>query len=173
MQKEETGARTGLVSALLGAAVLAVLGAIGIALKQPWLFPSLGPTLMVLAETPTEPAADALNVLVGHVVGIGAGLLALVAFGLREHPSAVQEGLSWPRVGAVCLAIALTALVLQLLHRPHPPAGATTLIVALGILHTGTQLRTMLLAVAALTLVAAVVQLVHARQEGAKASSTA
>jgi CBS-domain-containing membrane protein len=141
----------GLWSASLSVVALAVAGALGIAFKQPWLFPSLGPTLMVIAETPKEPAAHPRNVLVGHLVGIAAGLAALLATGLRTHPSAVQEGLTTSRVVAVCLAIGITALVLQFVGCPHPPAGATTLIVALGILKTSPQLQTMVLAVLLVT----------------------
>ncbi|MDQ3326835.1 MAG: HPP family protein, partial [Actinomycetota bacterium] len=84
-----SGLRTGLWSATLSVLVLAAAGAVGIALKQPWLFPSLGPTLMVIAETPREPAAHPRNVLVGHLVGLGAGLIGLLVTGLRSHPSAV------------------------------------------------------------------------------------
>jgi len=154
-----SGLRTGLWSATLSVLVLAAAGAVGIALKQPWLFPSLGPTLMVVAETPREPAAHPRNVLVGHLVGLGAGLIGLLVTGLRSHPSAVQEGLTGHRLVAVCLAIGLTALLLQLIRCPHPPAGATTLIVALGILRTTPELRTMALAVVGVAAVAAVVHL--------------
>jgi len=93
-----SGLRTGLWSATLSVLVLAAAGAVGIALKQPWLFPSLGPTLMVVAETPREPAAHPRNVLVGHLVGLGAGLIGLLLTGLRSHPSAVQEGLTGYRL---------------------------------------------------------------------------
>jgi CBS-domain-containing membrane protein len=155
--------KIGLRSAGLSVAFLAVLGLVGVALKQPWLFPSLGPTLMVLAETPEQPAARPQSVLVGHLVGVLAGWVALLATGLQAHPSAVQEGLHARRVVAVCIAIGLTALLLQLLRAPHPPAGATTLIVSLGILHTGVQLWTMVLAILALSLLAVALQGVRLR----------
>ncbi len=60
---------------------------------------------------------------------------------------------------AVCLAIGLTTL-LQIIRCPHPPAGAATLIVALGILRTTPQLQTMAPAIVG---VAAVAALVHLR----------
>lgn len=98
---------------------------------------------MVMAETPDQPGAHPLNALVGHGVGLLAGLLSLVLLDLRDHPSAVQEGLTTTRVVAACLALGVTALVLQLARRSHPPAGATTLIVALGILKTTNDLAVM------------------------------
>ena len=47
--------------------------------------------------------------------------------------------------------MAVTALVLTSIGRPHPPAGASTLIVSLGILTTPAQLGNMALAVHFLT----------------------
>ena len=132
----------------------------GASLKEPWLFPSLAPTLMLLAETPGQPVARPQNVLAGHLVGLAAGYAGLLTTGLRSHPSAVQEGLSSGRVWACVIAVGLTALILQSIHLPHPPAGATTLIVALGVLKTGSQLRTMVVAFLALTAVAVVVRAV-------------
>jgi CBS-domain-containing membrane protein len=38
-----------------------------------------------------------------------------------------------------------------LLRSPHPPAGATTLIISLGILHTPAQIAVLMLAVVVLT----------------------
>jgi HPP family len=40
----------------------------------------------------------------------------------------------WPRILASALALSLTGAVMVLLHVNHPPAGATTMIVSLGIL---------------------------------------
>lgn len=151
--------RTSIGSGALSVAFVVVAGAIGIAAKEPWVFPSLAPSLFVLAETPRQPTARPQNVLVGHLVGLAAGWLGLVATGLQSHPSAVQEGLHWSRVLACVIAVGLTAVVLPAIGLSHPPAGATTLIVALGVLRTGPQLRTMVLAFLLLTVVAAAVRL--------------
>ena len=134
LESGANGVRVGLWSALVCVAALAAAGAVGLALKQPWLFPSLGPTLMVLAETPRQPPAHPRNVVAGHVVGVTAGYVALLVTGLTDHPAVIQEGLTGRRVVAACLSLALTAFVLQAMRTPHPPSGATTLIVSLGIL---------------------------------------
>ena len=147
----------GAYSAALSIICLAAVGALGVALKQPWVFPSLGPTVMVLAETPTQPAAHPRNVLSGHVVGVAAGYLSLLVFGLTNNPPVTQEGLTTTRVAAAVLSVALTALVLQAIRTPHPPAGATTLIVSLGILKTPASLRALLLSVVVLTVLATLI----------------
>ena len=139
---------------VVAAVALALAGLVGVLLHQPWLFPSLGPTVMVIAETPAQPAAHPRNVLIGHVVAVGAGWLALLATGLRYAPSAVQAGLDGRRVAAAVIALVLTVVVLQLLRTPHAPAGATTLIVGLGILRTPGDLVVIVLAVVLVTIVA-------------------
>ncbi|GAA5088548.1 hypothetical protein GCM10025760_11090 [Microbacterium yannicii] len=50
------------------------------------------------------------------------------------------------------LSVAITTLVLTLLKTPHPPAGATTLIVSLGILAQPPQLLAMAGAIVLVTL---------------------
>jgi hypothetical protein len=91
--------------------------------------------------------------LIGHAVGLIAGYGLLLACGLIDHPSVLQEGVSGRRVMAAAGSLAVTMLVLLLLDASHPPAGATTLIVSLGLLHTPTQLFTAAGAVVLITVV--------------------
>ncbi|MBV9614930.1 MAG: HPP family protein, partial [Ktedonobacteraceae bacterium] len=65
---------------------------------------------------------------------------------------ALSVGVTWPRVIAAALSLGLTAGVMVLLKAPHPPAGATTLIVSLGILRQPWQLVLLMVAVVLLTL---------------------
>jgi CBS-domain-containing membrane protein len=165
--EEGNGPALGVWAAVVAAVVIGVTGLVGILLHQPWLFPSLGPTIMVILETPGEPAAHPRNVLVGHVVAVAAGWIALVVTGLRTAPSAVEEGLNGPHVVAALVSLAVTVLVLQLVRMPHPPAGATTLIVGLGILKTPGQLAVIVLSVVLVTLLASAANvLARVRQAG-------
>jgi hypothetical protein len=141
----------GLYAAVLAFVVLALCGAVGLAVKQPWLFPSLGPTAMLFFESPREKPAQPGNTLVGHFVGIAVGWGMLTVFHLDPLPPVPVGGLSTGYVLAGALSVALTSLILVGVGRPHPPAGASTLIVSLGILTTPTQLGTMALAVLLLT----------------------
>ena len=127
--------------------ILATAGAIGLVLHQPWLFPSLGPTVILMLESPTEPSAHLVNALVGHLVAVVVGVLALLVCGLYGQPSVPAAGLSPRYVIAGVLSVVATMLALMALHRPHPPAGATTLLVSLGILTTPAELASVLGAV--------------------------
>jgi CBS-domain-containing membrane protein len=118
----------------------------------PFVFPSLGPTAFLLFYTPTQPAASPRNTLGGHLIGVLAGYLALVVFGLTERGPALATGVEWTNVGAAALSLGLTSGAMVWLKVPHPPAGATTLIVSLGILRQPWQLSVLMLAVALLVL---------------------
>ncbi len=124
-------------------ALLAVCGLAALGAKQTLLFPSLGPTAMLFFARPLPPECTVRNVIVGHWIGILTGLAALEVFGLRALPSAVTHGLDARRVVAAALSVAVTATVLRLLRSPHAPAGASTLIVSLGLLTTNRQLLMM------------------------------
>ncbi|HJS96024.1 MAG TPA: HPP family protein [Solirubrobacteraceae bacterium] len=120
--------------------------------KEPLVFPSLGATAFIIFETPMAEVGTPRNTIVGHTVGILAGALALAIFGLLNAPSLYVSGLSFGRVCAMALAVALTGGVLRLVRAAHPPAGATTIIVASGLLHTPRQMLDVLVGVALLTI---------------------
>jgi CBS-domain-containing membrane protein len=116
-----------------------------------FIFPSLGPTAFLFFYTPKSPAASPKNTILGHLVGAMAGYLSLVVFGLTEAAPALATEVTANRVGAAALSLALSSGLMVWLKVPHPPAGATTLIVSLGILRTPFQLSVLMLAVVLLT----------------------
>jgi CBS domain-containing membrane protein len=120
--------------------------------KEPLVFPSLGATAFLIFETPMAEVGTPRNTVLGHLVGILAGALALAIFGLLDAPSLYVAGLTFGRVCAMALAVALTGGVLRVLRAAHPPAGATTIIVASGLLHTPRQMGDVLVGVVLLTI---------------------
>ncbi|MEN2736379.1 HPP family protein [Microbacterium sp. X-17] len=141
-------AGAGAYTAVLSLVVLGASGAIGIALTSPWLFPSLGPTVMLIFGSPQEKASRPLNAAVGHAVAIVAGLICLYLFGMAGKPPAPVGGPTPGYVLAGAVSVALTAFVLHVVKLPHPPAGATTLIVSLGIIATPPGILSMAAAIA-------------------------
>lgn len=141
-----------LYAAALCLVVLTASGAVGLALHTPWLFPSLGPTVMLFFESPQEKSSRPTNVLIGHAVGLLAGAGCLYGFGLQDDLSVPDGGLTPIHLCAGVLSVALTTLVLTWLDTPHPPAGATTLIISLGILTSTADLLSMAGAIIFITL---------------------
>jgi hypothetical protein len=129
------------VRAFAGSALAVVVaGLVALVTRQPWLFPSLGPMIMLHVEKPDARESSPRSTLIGHLVALLAGYGFLLACGLTGAPSVLQGGMSAARVVAAAGSLAVTALVLVVLRASHPPAGATTLIVSLGLLRTPAQL---------------------------------
>ena len=146
-----------LFSFINGCISIALMSVLAVITHSPFIFPSLGPTAFLFFYTPTAPSASPRNTIIGHAVGVVAGYLSLVITGLTLAGPALTVGVTWPRVIAAGLSLGLTAGVMVLLKSPHPPAGATTLIVSLGILRQPWQLVLLMGAVVLLTLQALVI----------------
>jgi CBS domain-containing membrane protein len=132
---------------------LTVSGLAAYFLKEPLLFPSLGPTAFLFFEYPLASGSSPRNTLIGHLVAVLTGALTLVSFGLLDHPSVLQEGMTLMRIGAAALSMALTGTVLLLLRASHPPAGASVLIVSLGFFHRPIDMLMLMVGVVVLTVV--------------------
>lgn len=130
---------------------IALLSSIAAITDQPFVFPSLGPTAFLLFFAALGDQAAPRNVFCGHLIGVVAGYLALVIFGLTTVAPDLED-VTWPRVGAATVALCLTLSVMVWLGVPHAPAGATTLIVALGLMRTPEQLVILMVAVVLLIL---------------------
>ncbi len=141
-----------LFSFINGCISIGLMSVLAVVTGSPFIFPSLGPTAFLFFYTPMAPAASPRNTMIGHAIGAVAGYLSLVVTGLTAAGPALSVGVTWPRVIAAALSLGLTSGVMVLLKSPHPPAGATTLIVSLGLLRQPWQLLLLMLAVVLLTL---------------------
>lgn len=142
----------GLFAMVNGVISIGLMAAAALVTGAPFIFPSLGPTAFLLFYTPMVPTACPRNTLAGHAIGAAAGYFALVVFGLQHAGPALATEVTASRVGAAALSLGLTSGLMVWARVPHPPAGATTLIVSLGILHEPWQLAVLMLAVFLLVL---------------------
>lgn len=101
---------------------------------NPFVFPSLGPTAYLLFFSPLADASSPRNTILGHAIGLVCGYLAFVSTGAETVPFGTHPGIFWPRILAAALSLSATGAVMVLSRVNHPPAGATTLIVSLGII---------------------------------------
>jgi hypothetical protein len=92
-------------AAVLSLVVLSLAGAAGLVLHLPWLFPSLGPTVMLFFESPEQPSSGPVNTLAGHLTGLAVQRRCRAVVG--ESMRLPRPGL-WPRMrfradhGGVC-----------------------------------------------------------------------
>jgi CBS-domain-containing membrane protein len=146
-ERYDSGIVLGTFAFVNGLISIAIMSLAALATGQPFIFPSLGPTAFLLFYSPTLPTASPRNTITGHLIGAAAGYVSLAIFGLLDDGPALLVGVDWPRVGAAALSLGLTAGVMVWLKVPHPPAGATTLIVSLGLITTIPKLLVLMLGV--------------------------
>lgn len=134
-----------------GTLSIGLLAGIAHVTESPFIFPSLGPTAFLLFYEPTAKASSPRNTLFGHFIGASLGWICLWMFGLLDAPPALFSGVGWARVGAAALSLGGTGALMVLLCTVHPPAGATTLIVSLGLMPHLWQIGVLMGAVLLLT----------------------
>jgi CBS-domain-containing membrane protein len=79
-------------------------------------------------------ASSPRNTVLGHAIGLVCGYAAFMLTILSGQPASVHGGVHGPTVLAAALSLSATGALMVLLKVSHPPAGATTLIVSLGII---------------------------------------
>ena len=134
-----------------GLLTIALSGLFAWALKEPLVFPSLGATAFLFFETPMAEVASPRNTIIGHYVGAATAFVWLAVFGLVHEPSAIEAGFTVERAAAVGLSVGFTGGILRVLRAAHPPAGATTVIVSIGLLTELDELAILAAGVALLT----------------------
>lgn len=131
---------------------IALLALLALITGSPFVFPSLGPTAYLFFFSPMAEASSPRNALFGHAIGLVCGYAAFMLTVWSGHPASVHGGVHGPTVLAAALSLSLTGGLMVLLKVSHPPAGATTLIVSLGIIAQPKDLIVIEAAVILLTL---------------------
>lgn len=156
-ERNDSLALLGAFSFINGCLSIGLMATIALVTHEAFIFPSLGPTAFLFFYTPLAPSASPRNAFLGHLIGVAAGWGSLTLFGLNHVGPAIATGVSGPRVAAAALSLGLTSGLMIVCKAPHPPAGATTLIVSLGILRTPEQMVVLMVAVVLLTIQAFVI----------------
>lgn len=133
-----------------GFLTIALLALVAGLTGTPFVFPSLGPTAFLFFFTPLTAAASPRNAVYGHAIGLICGFAALRLTG-ASFPPPPHTGLYWPNLLSAGLSLGTTGLLMVLFDAPHPPAGATTLIVSLNIISRPRYLLVIEIAVFLLT----------------------
>lgn len=117
-----------------GFITIALLALLAVITGSPFVFPSLGPTAYLLFIAPLAENSSPRNTIYGHAIGLICGYAAFVLTGAAALPFGAHAGVYWPRILAAAISLSATGALMVLLRAGHPPAGATTLIVSLGII---------------------------------------
>ncbi len=119
-------------------ALILVIGAIGLIMRMPLIFTSLGPTAYELVEKPLSKSARTYNIVVGHMTGLGAGFFSLWVLVAWSAPKVASAGfVSSSRLWAAILSVVITTALTLALRASQPASLSTTLLVSLGAMQTG------------------------------------
>ncbi|MGA8593116.1 MAG: HPP family protein [Bryobacteraceae bacterium] len=135
-----------------GFVTIAILAGVAMISHSPFVFPSLGADSHFAFYTPLSPTASPRHTIYGHAIGILCGYGSLLLMGLHHAPPATVVGVDSSRILAAALSLASTSALMILLKAAHPPAGATTLIISLGIVTKPSYLIIIEIAVALLVI---------------------
>ena len=117
-----------------GFITIALLALLALFTSSPFVFPSLGPTAYLFFFSPLAEASSPRNTILGHAIGLICGYAAFALTMASSPPLPMHAGVHGPRVLAAALSLSATGGLMALFRVSHPPAGATTLIVSLGII---------------------------------------
>ena len=117
-----------------GFVTIALLSLLALVTGSPFVFPSLGPTAYLFFFSPMAKASSPRNTILGHAIGLVCGYAAFMLTVLSGQPASVHGGVHGPTALAAALSLSATGALMVLFKVSHPPAGATTLIVSLGII---------------------------------------
>jgi CBS domain-containing membrane protein len=136
---------------------IGLLALLALVTGSPFVFPSLGPTAYLFFFSPLAETSSPRNAILGHAIGLICGYAAFALTTASSPPFAMHAGVHGPRVLAAALSLSATGALMVLFRVSHPPAGATTLIVSLGIISQPKELVIIEIAVFLLTAQALVI----------------
>ena len=134
-----------------GFITIGLLALLALLTGSPFVFPSLGPTAYLFFFSPLAEASSPRNTILGHAIGLICGYGAFALTVASSPPFGLHTGVHGPRVLAAALSLSATGALMALFRVSHPPAGATTLIVSLGIISRPRELVIIEVAVILLT----------------------
>lgn len=113
---------------------IGLLALLALTTGSPFVFPSLGPTAYLFFFSPLAETSSPRNAILGHAIGLICGYAAFALTAAYSPPFAMHGSIHGARVLAAALSLSATGALMVLFRVSHPPAGATTLIVSLGII---------------------------------------
>jgi CBS domain-containing membrane protein len=135
-----------------GFITIGLLGLLAFLTGSPFVFPSLGPTAYLFFFSPLAEVSSPRNAILGHAIGLICGYGAFALAVASSPPFGINPGVHGARLLAAALSLSATGALMALLRISHPPAGATTLIVSLGIISKPRELVIIEAAVILLTM---------------------
>ena len=115
-------------------AVIGLIALCSVWAQQAWLAPSIAAAAFTQLFTPTQSGAKPYTIVVGQVVGAVAGFAGVWAVHAMNVGKLMGEhDITYDRVAAVAIAVAITSVAQMALEARSPPGGTTAVVVAVGV----------------------------------------
>ncbi len=137
-----------------GVTALGTITAVAYLTDLPLLFPPLAASAFILFNSPLSEGESPRSVILSHTIALFSGLASMHVFLMAFSESGLLNPmeLSWPRVGAIALAMGITSILMITIRCVHPAAAATGLIASMGFVLNAVQILGYLSAVILLVL---------------------
>ncbi|KPK75323.1 MAG: hypothetical protein AMJ79_11575 [Phycisphaerae bacterium SM23_30] len=120
------------MAALNGGGAILTIGLFAWLTDLPLVFPALGPSTFILFTMPLTRGGAPRSVILGHWICLGCGYAVWRLMGVLTGEVVSIETGGWPLFAGPTVALGLSCLFLVRFSCPHPPACASSLVVALG-----------------------------------------
>ena len=101
--------------------------------QQAWLAPSIAAAAFTQMFTPSQPSAKPYGIALGQIIGMASGFAGVFAAHASHAAKLMGDhDLSYGRVLAVVIAVAITATVQTTIEARSPAGGTTAIVVAIG-----------------------------------------
>jgi len=121
-------------TAVNGGLAILTVGVLAWLTNLPLVFPALGPSTFILFSAPLSKAGAPRSVVLGHIICLLCGYGSWYLISLFSGRPVSLEAAGWPLFTSATLGLATACLFLVLFDCPHPPACASSLVVALGMI---------------------------------------
>lgn len=119
---------------LLITAILGTLAVFSVIAQEAWIAPSLASAVFSQLLHPDDSGSHPINIAVGQVIGVAAGMGAVALAGQIHAPRLLGDhDLVAGRAVAIALAALLASFFQAITGKKTPAGGATALVVAIGI----------------------------------------
>jgi CBS domain-containing membrane protein len=123
-----------LLTAINGGLAILTVGLLAWLTNLPLVFPALGPSTFILYSAPLSKAGAPRSVVLGHFICLLCGYVTWYLMGFISGGPVTLETGGWPLFASATVALACSCFFLLLFNCPHPPACASSLVVALGMI---------------------------------------
>ncbi len=122
-----------IASPLLLVLVIGLIAVASVPAQQSWLAPSIAAAAFTQVFNAAQPGARLYTIILGQVIGVVSGFAGTLLARAGDAPKFIgNHDITWQRVLAIVIAVAITATLQELFKARSPAGGTTAVVVAVG-----------------------------------------